>query len=109
MLLDGGRRIDAPELLAVAGDMQGLDLGQGEGLRRAPVREARGGRDLGQPGIGIADVRPKERPKPLLAPARIGKERRGEPARNPGRHRRPRRPAFRYRCVHSRRPAIGYS
>ena len=109
ILLDCGRRINPPKLLDVAGDMQGLDLGQGEGLRLAPVREAIGRRDVGQPGIGIADICPKELPKPLLPLPGVRKELRGASTRNAGRNRLTRRAAFRYVPMHARPPAIRQS
>ena len=81
----------------------------GGGLRRAPVREAIGGRDVGQPGIGVSDICPKELPKPLLSLARLCKELWGESGRNPGRNRRAARPSFRDLHRHPRLPAICYS
>ena len=65
--------------------MQGPDGRKGQPMSLTPVGKAIGGRDIGHPGMRLADVGAEELLKPLLPLARLGKELRGEPSRNPGR------------------------
>ena len=76
VLLDARSGKRARELLDVGGDHHGLHLVEREATTLAPVGEAPDGSEVGEPGIGIADMGGEELPEAALGVGGGGEEHR---------------------------------